>query len=426
MVGGLELVSVGLNHRTAPVSLRERLVYGPDRLPEALRQLCEGSNRESMILSTCNRVEVYAVVPEQEGSEGISRFLALSNGIRLGSLDGHLYHHQGPQAVGHLFRVAASLDSQVVGEPQILGQVKEAFTLAREHGAAGRLMQPLMRRTLSVAKRVRTETAIGAGSVSLGSAAVDLATQLFGSLHDRRCLLLGVGEMGRLVCRSMLSHGVIELLLANRTFERALEVAQQFGATAVPWDHLGRYLGAVDVAVVCTGAQHHQITRAMMVPIMRARRYRPLFLVDLSVPRNIAPDVHELEGAYVFNVDDLSGVAQRGVEARAREATRAEELIKSEALRCYQALGAISAGPVIASITRHAEQSRLQELERSEATLEQLSPEHRRIVEAMTRSMFKRFLHNGLGRAREFGRQGDEEALRLLHETFGSDEEEDP
>ncbi len=424
MVGGLELVSVGLNHRTAPVALRERLAYGPDRLSEAFDALREGVSEETIILSTCNRVEVYAVVQEREGPDAISRFLALSNGLRLGSLDRHLYSHLGAHAVGHLFRVASSLDSQVVGEPQILGQVKQAFSLAQTHGAVGRLLHPLMRRTLSVAKRVRTETAIGSGSVSTGSAAVDLATQLFGSLEGRRCLLIGAGEMGRMVSRTMLSEGVSELLVVNRTYENAASLAKEFGATAVHWDQLARYLPQVDIAIVSTGAAHHLLTRATMQPIMRARRYRPLFLVDLSVPRNVAPDVHELEGAYVFNVDDLSDVALRGQEARKREATRAEELVRTEALRCYQALGAVSADPVIASINRHAEEARLMELERSHRLLESLPAEQRAEVEAMTRSMFKRFLHNGFGRARELGGQGDEEALRLLAEAFGSHDEE--
>lgn len=424
MVGGLELVSVGLNHRTAPVGLRERLAYGPDRLSEAFGELGRTVSRETVILSTCNRVEVYAVVPEGLGADGVSRFLALNNGLRLGSLDRHIYAHQGADAVGHLFRVASSLDSQVVGEPQILGQVKQAFALAREHGAVGRLMQPLMRRTLSVAKRVRTETRIGSGSVSVGSAGVDLATQLFGSLKGRRCLMIGAGEMGRLVCRSMLTHGIAELLITNRTYERASELAGEFGATAVHWDQLERYLADVDIAVVCTSAPHHLLTRASMRSIVRARRYRPLFLVDLSVPRNVAPDVHELEGAYVFNVDDLADVARQGMEARMAEAHRAEELVRDEALRCYQALGAISAAPVIASITRNAEAARKAELERSEAVLSDLTPEQRAVVDAMTRSMFKRFLHHGLGRARELGGQGDEQALRLLQEAFGKEEDE--
>jgi len=424
MVGGLELVSVGLNHRTAPVGLRERLAYGPDRLSDAFGELGRTVSRETVILSTCNRVEVYAVVPEGLGADGVSRFLALNNGLRLGSLDRHIYAHQGADAVGHLFRVASSLDSQVVGEPQILGQVKQAFALAREHRAVGRLMQPLMRRTLSVAKRVRTETRIGSGSVSVGSAGVDLATQLFGSLKGRRCLMIGAGEMGRLVCRSMLTHGVAELLITNRTYDRASDLAAEFGATAVHWDQLERYLADVDIGVVCTSAPHHLLTRSSMRSIVRARRYRPLFLVDLSVPRNVAPDVHELEGAYVFNVDDLSDVARQGMEARMVEAHRAEAMVRDEALRCYQALGAISAAPVIASITRSAESARKAELERSQAVLEELTDEQRAVVDAMTRSMFKRFLHNGLGRARELGGQGDEQALRLLQEAFGKEEDE--
>ncbi len=424
MIGDQELVSVGLNHRTAPVAIRELLAVPQQELPRHLLGLRgHGVTSESVILSTCNRVEVYAVVPAGDGGAGITRYLASEHGIKHRELERHIYRYAGCEAVGHLFRVASSLDSMVVGEPQILGQVKDAFKAAREHGSLGRVMHPLMRRTMTVAKRVRTQTAVGQSSVSVGTAGVDLARQVFGNLERRRALLLGAGEMGRLVARSLLAHGVEELVVANRTYANAVELSRHFGGSAVHMDQLDSYLGQVDIAVVSTGAQHHLLTRARMAPIMRGRRYRPLFLVDLSVPRNVAPDVHEIEGAYVFNVDDLSAVAQAGLKKRKREATVAEAIVREEAERCYESLGARAADPVIATITRRAEIARLAELQRSRKTLEQLTPEQRQVVEAMTRSMMKRSLHNVLRQARSLAATGDEEGLRQLGEAFEDSDE---
>ncbi|MCB9765297.1 MAG: glutamyl-tRNA reductase [Alphaproteobacteria bacterium] len=426
MLGGQELVTIGLSHRTAPVALREQVAITQERIPEHLeafraRQL----SQESVILSTCNRVEIYALVAAEDQGQGIARYLAQAHGLPARQLDAHLYRYAGADAVSHLFRVASSLDSLVVGEPQILGQVKEAFRVAEDHHAVGRYLAPLMRRALSVAKRVRTETRIGQEPVSVGSAGVELARQLFGRLAGRRALLIGAGEMGRAVARSMLGQGVEELVVANRTYERATDLAKEFGGTAVHLDQLERYLGQVDIVVTSTGSQRHLLTRAFMSPIMRARRYRPLFLVDLSVPRNIEPQVHDLEGAYLFNVDDLTEVAQRGLQRRQEEASRAETIVRQEATRCYRSLGARSADPIIAAITRGAEAARRAELERSAPTLDQLTPEQRQVVDAMSRAMFKRFLHNALRQARRLGEQGDDEGLRVLSEAFGAEDPPD-
>ena len=426
MIGDLELVSLGLNHRTAPVDVRERLAMGDREIPrhfEALRN--ERLSTEAIILSTCNRVELYAVVGGGDGADRLTRYLAHSHGLRHRDLNAHLYRYEGSQAVSHLFRVASSLDSMVVGEPQILGQVKTAFSLAREHGSVGRVLHPLMRRTLSVAKRIRTETRIGESSVSVGTAGVDLARQVFGRLDGKRALLLGAGEMGRLVARALLTHGVEELVVANRTYERAVELARQFGGTAVHMDQVDAYLERVDIAVVATSARHHVLDVGRMVGVMRARRYKPLFLVDLSVPRNIAPEVHDIEGAFAFNIDDLSQVAREGMAQREREATVAEAIVRREAERCYESLGARSADPVITRITRVAEAARSAELQRSAATLDELTPRQRQVVEAMTRSMLKRTLHNVIQQARALAQAGDEDALAALGDAFAHDEGED-
>jgi len=424
MIGGRELVSLGLNHRTAPVEVRERIAIAAPEIAQHFLAIREQSlSEETVILSTCNRVELYAVVPPDDGGAGLTRYLARAHGLRQKELHGHLYRFTGTEAVSHLFRVASSLDSMVVGEPQILGQVKSAFRLARENGAIGRVMHPLMRRTLSVAKRIRTETRIGQASVSVGTSGVDLARQVFGRLDDKRALLLGAGEMGTLVARALLAHGAEELVVANRTWQRAVDLSLQFGGTAIHLDQVDGYLERVDIAIVSTSTSGHLLTRARMASVMRARRYRPLFLVDLSVPRNVAPDVHELEGAYVFNIDDLSEVARAGLEKRQREATVAEQIVRDEAARCYESLGARSADPVITRITRVAEDARVAELERSQAVLADMTEEQRAVVDAMTRSMMKRTLHNVIRQARAHAAAGDEDALRTLGDAFSGEDE---
>ena len=424
MIGGRELVSLGLNHRTAPVDVRERVAIAAPEIAQHFSAIREQAlSDETVILSTCNRVELYAVVDPQDGGAGLARYLARAHGLPQKVLSGHLYHYVGTDAVSHLFRVASSLDSMVVGEPQILGQVKSAFQLARDHGAIGRVMHPLMRRTLSVAKRVRTETRIGQAAVSVGTSGVDLARQVFGSLDGKRTLLLGAGEMGRLVARALLTHGVQELVVANRTYQRAVDLSLQFGGSAIHLDQVDAYLERVDIAVVSTSTAGHVLTRDRMASVMRARRYKPLFLVDLAVPRNVAPEVHELEGAYVFNIDDLSEVARAGLERRRREASVAEQIVRDEAERCYESLGARSADPVIARITQVAEQARQTELERSALVLAALSQEQREVIEAMTRSMLKRTLHNVIQQARTHAAAGDEEALRTLGDAFEGEDE---
>ncbi|MCP4803875.1 MAG: glutamyl-tRNA reductase [Proteobacteria bacterium] len=424
MIGDLELVSLGLNHKTAPVEIRERLAMGDGQIPQHFQAIkSDQLSSETVILSTCNRVELYAVVHPDDGGDRLTRYLAQAHGLKHRDLTSHLYQFKGSRAVSHLFRVASSLDSMVVGEPQILGQVKTAFSLAREHGAVGRIMHPLMRRTLTVAKRVRTETKIGEASVSVGTAGVDLARQVFGRLDGKRALLLGAGEMGRLVARALLTHGVDELVVANRTYERAVEVARQFGGTAVHLDQVDAYLERVDIAVVSTSARHHVVDVGRMVGVMRARRFKPLFLVDLSVPRNVAPGVHEIEGAYVFNIDDLSQVARQGLERREEQATVAEAIVRKEAERCYESLGARSADPVITRIIQAGESARRAELDRSSGTLDELTPKQREVIDAMTRSMLKRTLHNVIHQARALALASDEDGLRALGDAFEGDDE---
>jgi glutamyl-tRNA reductase len=416
---GRELVAIGVSHQTAPVEIRERLAMPKELVGLHLKTLLErGHAMETVILSTCNRVEIYALVDESEGGNAIRGYLSDAHGEG-GSLAAHLYHHKGEDAVRHLFRVASSLDSQVLGEPQILGQIKEAYEAALQNRSAGRVLNRVMRRAISVGKKVRTDTAIGNSTVSVGTAGVGLAEQVLGSLKGRVGLVIGAGELAELVAVSLKTHGLSELLVSNRTQARAEELSNKVGGRCIAYEDLAQVLERIDVAVVSTAAQQPILTRELLAPVMRARRNRPLFLLDLAVPRNVASDVQDLEGAYVFNIDDLQAVAQKGREKRQEEAAVAEALVSIEAERCYKSLDALNAGPFISAMTQRADEIVAIERQRTHAVLEGMEPDERKAVEAMNRAMTKRLLHDPIRLAKKLAEEGRSEDLELLAEAFG-------
>jgi glutamyl-tRNA reductase len=418
---GRELVAIGLNHQTAPVDVRERLAMSDEHVGFHLQALLKnGHAKETVILSTCNRVEVYALVEESEGGRAILGYLSAAHGDGP-SLAGHLYHHKGEAAVRHLFRVAASLDSLVLGEPQILGQIKSAYEAALENRSAGRVLNRVMRRAISVGKKVRTETEIGSATVSVGTAGVSLAKQILGSLSGRKALVLGAGELAELVAVSLRTHGLSDLSVCNRTATRAQELADKVGGKPVPFEQLAQALENVDIVVTSTAAQRPILTQEMIAPVLRSRRNRPLFLLDLAVPRNVASAVHELEGAFVFNIDDLEAVAAKGRAARKEEATLAEALVHTEALRCYSSLDALNAEPFIAALSRRADDIMATERQRSHVVLEGLDPKESQAVAAMNRAMTKRMLHDPIRLAKKLAEEGRNEDLSLLAEAFGLD-----
>ncbi|MEC7240889.1 MAG: glutamyl-tRNA reductase [Myxococcota bacterium] len=412
-------MAIGLNHETAPVELRERLAMPQDLVGPHLTTLLEkGYAKESVILSTCNRVEVYALVDEDEGGQGIRSYLS-GNRDHAEIISKHLYHYEDEEAVRHLFRVASSLDSLVVGEPQILGQLKEAYDTALSHHSAGQVLGRVMRRAISVGKKVRTDTAIGGHTVSVGTAGVDLAEQVLGTLADKKCLIFGAGEVAELVAVAMQSRGIGELQVINRTLHRAEELAKKVAGVAHTEEALLTELEHVDIAVTSTAAQTPVLTASMMAPVLRKRKFRPLFLLDLSVPRNISEDVNGLEGAYVFNIDDLQDVAQRGLRRRSEEAQLAEVLVENEASKCFRSLDSLNAGPFIAALTQRAEDIVETERQRSHKVYAELTEEQRSGMDAMHRAMVKRLLHEPIAQARKLAEEGRMEELLTLGETFG-------
>ncbi|MCA9567957.1 MAG: glutamyl-tRNA reductase [Myxococcales bacterium] len=416
-----ELIAVGLSHHTAPVSVRERMAMDEDRVKENLARLHqEGAVSEAFLLSTCNRVELYAV---SRDIEAIQEFMREHRGPEGEPIDRYLYWHRNEEAVRHLFRVASSLDSLVVGEPQILGQVKTAIRLAEESKSLGRTLNTLTRQTVSVAKRVRTETRIGESRVGIGNAGVDLAQMIFGGLTGKRALLLGVGEMGRQVSRAMVNAGLEELIVANRTYERSVECAEEHGGTPIQWDRMQEYLGRVDVVIAATGATRPILDRTHVQKALAARRYRSLLLIDLSVPRNIARDVEDLEQAFLYNVDDLTAVMEQGKAERQNAADAAVRLVDEEASRFMMKLKEVSIGQHIGSLTKVAEQIRMEEMERSARVLEGLDPKQRKAVEAMTRAMMKKILHRPISTLRDAAREGDLERIELLMSAWSQEDD---
>ncbi len=416
------IVAVGLSHHTAPVELRERLAVPSDSVPGLLGDLrTTGLGQEALLLSTCNRVELYAVTANSHDGEAIATWLAERSGLVPRRTLPHLYRHSGDAAVRHLFRVTSSLDSMVLGEPQIVGQVREAYRLAQETKAAGPVLHRVMDRALSVAKRVRSETRIAREAVSIGRAGVELASQVLGGLKSKSAMLVGAGEHGRIVARSLLDYGLTELVVANRTFSRGAEVARDFGASAIPFEEVSRYLDRVDIVLTSTSAGRILLDRGALQAVARRRRFKSLVLIDLSVPRNIDPAVDDVDGLFRFDIDDLRQVADSGKVAREAAAVDAERIVAEEAQEFWRWLEQAELHARIGSMSRKAEQIRLAELKRASSMMDRLSPEDRKTVEAMTRSIVKKLLHEPIRSSRLLAAEGDHHGLDVLFNALGGD-----
>src|ERR1035437_1751316 len=326
---------IGVNHKTAPVEVRERLAIPESRLPEACKKLAEHpAVAEGMIVSTCNRVEFIANM--KNGAGDLREFLREYFETDLNSFESHLYEFREDEAVRHLFRVAARLDSVVVGEPQILGQVKEAFAVARTAGTVGGQLEHLLQSAFAAAKKVRSETEIGSNSVSIASVAVDLARKIFGSLTGRTVFLVGAGKMSELAARHLVQQGAGAIIVTNRTFERAQRMADQFNGRVIPFDQLYEAAGEADIVITSTGAPHPIFRREHGQAFLHRRRNRPMFFIDIAVPRDVDPLMGKLEGIFVYDIDDLQSVAASHMAERSREATDAEALIEEEVVRFNQ------------------------------------------------------------------------------------------
>jgi glutamyl-tRNA reductase len=409
------LVLIGINHTTAPLEVRERLAIPASRLADAIRTLAHQPGiREALILSTCNRVEFLTWQEEAHPSQnpGLLRFLHEYFAVPSEIVQPHLYEFRDREAIRHLFRVASSLDSMVVGEPQILGQVKESYGIARQAGAVSTMLEPLFQRVFSVAKRVRTETQIGSNSVSIASVAVDLARKIFGSLHGKTVLLVGAGKMSELAARHLIQHGATSILVANRTAEKAALIAGQIAerisiqlasdpaaiattAEIIPFDQLHAQAARADIVISSTGSDRPIFTQAHGQQFLDRRRNRPMFFIDIAVPRDVDPQMNQVEGCFVYDIDDLQQVAQANLADRSREAAEAESIVSREVDKYQKRLSARDAVPAILALQQNAEQVRETELARTLTKLAStgLTPAQHAAIEALTRSLTAKLLH---------------------------------
>ena len=397
----MHLVLVGLSHKTAPVAIREKLTFPASVQDDALTRLTRSDGiNEAVILSTCNRTEVYAVASSEDGGvESVIDFLADYHGLDRHELVRYLYIVKGEAVVRHLFRVVASLDSMVVGEAQILGQVKEAYDHAFNAGATGRAYNKLFRQSFEVGKRVRTETAIGESAVSISYAAVQLAKQVFDSLDGRTVLILGAGKMSELTARHLVSNGVTRVLVVNRTFARAEELAERFCGEPMPYERLYEAIGQSDIVISSTAATEYVITKAELAPVAR-HRPRPLFLIDIAVPRDIDPEVNDISNVFLYDIDDLSGVVESNLEERMGEARRAEGIIDEEIAAFFAWVESMEVVPTVAAIRAKAEVIRQMELEKALRRLD-LSERDRKTVEALTCAIVNKMLHGPTARLKK-------------------------
>lgn len=410
----------GLSHKTAPVEVRERLAFAEQNLPHALAALCERPGvREGMILSTCNRVEI-AVATEENADPDLylGDFLADSREVDRAWVKPFLYRLDEKEAIRHLFRVAASLDSMIVGEPQILGQLKSAYAVAKAHGTVSGFLELVCTRAFNVAKRIRTETDIGESAVSVSYAAVELAREIFGSLNGRKVLVAGAGKMSESAIRHLRHAGVADLLVTNRTIERAEQIAREFSGVVVRYEQFVSRLPEVDIVVASSGAPHFILTRDQMRKVMAARRNRPMFLIDIAVPRNIEPTVNEVDGVFLYDIDDLQKTVDQNLRGRLDVAVEAERIIEEEVERMLLRLKTREVAPTIIQVQEQLEQWRIAEFDKVRGRLGELSPSQQEAIDALTRGLINKVAHGPISELRKSASQGEGDVLLMVRRLF--------
>ncbi|MCF8096587.1 MAG: glutamyl-tRNA reductase [Desulfarculaceae bacterium] len=391
----MKLQLIGLSHKTAPLEVRECLAPPPEAVPGELHRLVALPGvREAVMVSTCNRVEVLAATEDQADQAELIGWLCSGRGQAPELIGEHLYRYQGADAVRHLFRVASSLDSMVVGEPQILGQIKEAYRTATDAGTTRTVLNRLLHKTFQVAKRVRSETNIGGAAVSISFAAVELAKKIFDSLEGLSALVVGAGEMAELAVEHLMAQGVSKVQVANRTLERAVELAQGWGGHAISLEDLGAVLGDVDIVIASTGSPQAVITAKMARKALKARRGRPLFFIDIAVPRDVESAVGELDGCYLYDIDDLPSVVEANRAGRAVEAGQAERIVAEEVVKFMTWLAGLDAVPTISALAAKAEEIRTAEVARTLKDLSELSPDEIAALDRLTQALVKKLVHD--------------------------------
>jgi glutamyl-tRNA reductase len=417
----MPLIAVGVNHRTASVDVRERLSIAPSRMDETLDELrsLDGITGAA-VLSTCNRVEAIVSAAREDVIESIVDWLTQRAGAARSELEKHVYILRHGDVLKHLFRVASGLDSMIVGEPQIAGQVRAAFLASRERGALDSLLSQVFDQTMRVAKRVRTDTGIGQHAVSVPYAAVELAKKIFGDLHGLQVLLLGAGEIGELTAEHLSAFGLEQIFVANRSHDRAIELAERFHGQAVRFDGVEPYLATCDIVIASTAAPHFVIESDHIERALATRRRRNLFLIDLSVPRNIEPAIASIDGAYLYNIDDLQQVADANRELRMQKAHEAEEIVEREVDAFRRRLVAQDAVPTIVELQGRLEDIRAAELEKCLRKIGPMSAEQRAAIEQLSTQLVNKILHYPILQLKEAEEPAERESLRkTIRKIFG-------
>jgi glutamyl-tRNA reductase len=414
----MKLLLTGLSHKTAPIQVREKLAISEAEIPRALQELQRQGAAEVVILSTCNRVEFAVSTPDHISPDAlVSQFLEDWH-IPAHALDTHLYRFESRDAIQHIFRVAASLDSMVVGEPQILGQMKTAYAAARTEGTVGGLLETVMTRAFGVAKRVRSETGIGQMAVSVSYAAVELAKERFGSLNGQSVMIIGSGKMGELAAKHLRRSGAKKIFVTNRTRSRAEEMARLFDGRVVEYSAFPDMLHQADIVIASSGAPNYILTRDDMQRVIAERRNKPMFLIDIAVPRNIDPAVNEIDNVFLYDVDDLAGVVNANMREREKQAGLAEAIVAEEVDRTMARLRIEEVTPAIVSV-----QSALEEIRSGEVAKlfrrTDLTAEQQQQIEAMTRSIINKVAHGPISELRRHANEPQgESAIEVIRKVF--------
>lgn len=405
---------VGLSHRTAPIELRERFAQNTQDLEQTLQAMGDLENiDEACIISTCNRVEFYASGSADPAtlSRAVRNYLQGFSGISPDQLAPHLYFYEGVEALRHLFRVSSSLDSMVLGEPQILGQVKEAFRVANEHGVMGTILRKVFQRSFAVAKRVRTETGIAENAVSMSFAAVELGREIFDSLEGKQVLLVGAGKMATLAAKHLKAYGVSQVRVASRSIQTAERLADEIGGLASSLSDLSMLLQNADIVISSTAAPTYVVDKKMMSRVVRARRYKPILFVDIAVPRDVHPDVADLDNVFVYDVDDLEAVLELNRETRAKEADAAETMVRDELDSFLRWSKSQEVVPVIKALRAHAGRVASYEVQRTLQNIRSPDKKTEQSIRAMGQAIVNKMLHPVMTRLKSEGAQGDPDAL---------------
>ncbi|MCA1031946.1 glutamyl-tRNA reductase [Bacillus timonensis] len=421
----MHIIAVGFNYKTAPVEIREKLTFNPNELADAMKELKEQKSiLENIIISTCNRTEIYAVVDQlHTGRYYIKAFLANWFKIDKDEFSPFLTIYENDGAVDHLYNVACGLNSMILGETQILGQVRTSFLLAQEHNTIGTVFNQLFKQAVTLAKRAHSETEIGANAVSVSYAAVELAKKIFGNLTNKNVLILGAGKMGELALQNLHSSGVKKVTVINRTFEKAKSLAEKFSGQAKPLSELQCALVEADILISSTGSKEYVITKEMISHVERMRKGRPIFMVDIAVPRDLDPALAELDGVFLYDIDDLEGIVEANLQERKVAAEAIELMIEAEIVEFNQWLNTLGVVPVISTLRKKALDIQAETMQSIERKLPNLTDREKKVLNKHTKSIINQLLRDPILKAKELAAEPNgEEALHLFMKIFDIEE----